>query len=208
MKKILHVLRSKKFSGAENVAINIISNLSGEYNMYYVSPEGPIKNTLAERNINYIPMKNLSLLNLFKVVKDNKPDIIHAHDFTATILSAMVSFNTPVVSQIHQYPNWLNKICIRSILFLIVSIKVSQFIVVTPAINNSLIFKKFLKRKTKVIENMVDLNVVREKSRVPTDLAYDIIFLGRLVDVKDPIRFINIISKVIKKTFNKSCNNW
>ena len=41
-KKILHVLSSDKYSGAENIAAYIVKNLGDEYDMMYVSQEGPI----------------------------------------------------------------------------------------------------------------------------------------------------------------------
>ena len=43
-KNILHLLSSNKYSGAENVACTIIKNT--KENIYYCSPNGPIKENL------------------------------------------------------------------------------------------------------------------------------------------------------------------
>ena len=93
--KILHILRSNKFSGAENVVCQIINIFKTDKNfeMVYVSPEGPIKDTLKEKNINYIPIKKLSFLEIKRVINEYKPDVIHAHDFTASVLVAITKFN-------------------------------------------------------------------------------------------------------------------
>ena len=62
-KNILHLLASNSYSGAENVVCTIIDNFN-EYNMYYCSPDGPIKKTLEDRNIKFIPLKRLSILKI------------------------------------------------------------------------------------------------------------------------------------------------
>ena len=51
MKKILHVLQSNTFSGAENVVVYIINSLENDYNFVYSSANGQIKETLEENKI-------------------------------------------------------------------------------------------------------------------------------------------------------------
>ena len=53
MLKVLHLLSSDRFSGAENVVCQIITAFDGdsEVEHLYVSPEGPIRETLKEKNI-------------------------------------------------------------------------------------------------------------------------------------------------------------
>ena len=53
MKKILHVLQSNTFSGAENVVVYIINSLENDYNFVYSSANGQIKETLEENKIKY-----------------------------------------------------------------------------------------------------------------------------------------------------------
>ena len=53
-KRVLHLLASNSYSGAENVVCTIIDNCS-EYDMYYCSPDGPIRKSLEDRKINFIP---------------------------------------------------------------------------------------------------------------------------------------------------------
>ena len=41
-KKVLHILASNSFSGAENVVCTIVKNMTDEYDMYYCCPQGDI----------------------------------------------------------------------------------------------------------------------------------------------------------------------
>ncbi|MDC7783892.1 glycosyltransferase [Priestia megaterium] len=198
-KKILHILSSNKYSGAENIATCIITNLSKQYESAYVSPNGPIKDALEERGVTYFPIESNSISNIKKVVKDWKPDIIHAHDFGATIKSSLASSNIPIVSHIHQNPTWLKKLNLRSLIFFMSCFRISHIVAVTPAIVDSAVFASFFKNKVSVIENTVDTKLVIEKSRVCCNEHYDLAFIGRLVDVKDPLRFINIVDNLVKK---------
>ena len=56
--KVLHLLQSNRFSGAENIACQIISMCSEEkIEFAYASPDGPIRDALKERNIKFLPIK-------------------------------------------------------------------------------------------------------------------------------------------------------
>ena len=58
--KVLHLLQSNRFSGAENVVCQIIDmfRTDKDIEMVYCSPDGPIKETLTERKIRFVPLKN------------------------------------------------------------------------------------------------------------------------------------------------------
>lgn len=198
-KKVLHILSSNGFAGAENVAMCIINNLSENYEFAYTSPMGSIEKTLQSREITYMPMEKLSIVQIRKIIHQWEPDIIHAHDFTATIKSLLASFTLPVVSHIHQNPAWLRRVNAFSILFFLACLKVKKIIVVSPVIKESTFMSGLFNKKTKVIKNIVDLKWIAEKAVVPSEKRYDIAFIGRFEEVKDPLRFIRIISQVVKK---------
>ena len=92
------------------MAAYIIKDLNDDYEMLYTSPNGPIKDSLIDRNINYMAMEKLSIKEIKNIINIFKPDIIHAHDFTATVKCAMINSKIPVISHIHQNPNWLKGI--------------------------------------------------------------------------------------------------
>ena len=67
--KILHILNSNKFSGAENVAITIINNMKNDNEIIYVSPEGQIREHLQENNIDYEPVRKVCIKEIKRVIK-------------------------------------------------------------------------------------------------------------------------------------------
>jgi hypothetical protein len=60
MKRILHILSTNTLSGAENVAADICMMFRDEYEMAYCSLDGPIKDSLCGRGVNFIPLKKLN----------------------------------------------------------------------------------------------------------------------------------------------------
>ena len=53
--RVLHVLKSSIYSGAENVAITIIKQLNNRFEFIYVATDGPIREKLEEEKIPQIP---------------------------------------------------------------------------------------------------------------------------------------------------------
>ena len=92
MKKvIIHLINSISFSGLENVACDIIKNSSSDFKHIYVTQDGPIIDSLKEKNISYEIINKMSIKELKRVIKKYNVDIIHAHDFTAAIQLAVKS---------------------------------------------------------------------------------------------------------------------
>ena len=101
MPRVLHLLSTNRFSGAENVACQIIRMFSDlpEYDMAYCSPDGPIADAVKSKGIFFLPMDRLSLCEIKRVIAAYKPDIIHAHDITRQpaglfVISKSVSFRS------------------------------------------------------------------------------------------------------------------
>ena len=88
--KILHLLQSGHFSGAENVVCQIIGLMKDELDiqMAYCSRDGQIRETLKEREIEYYPIKELTVAEIKRIIREYKPDIIHAHDMRASFVAA------------------------------------------------------------------------------------------------------------------------
>lgn len=201
MKKVLNVLQSNQFSGAENVVIFISKELEDEYSFIYSSQKGPIQEVLDKYFLKHELMNTLNLKNLKKVVKSNKPDIIHAHDVRATILSAIVKKNQRLVSHMHVNNSNMRKLNIKTLLLLFISSRVDQFIWVSQSCYENYIFKKFIERKSIVLENVISENDVLQKLSEDTNsYNYDITFVGRLTYQKNPLKFLNICKK-LKKSY-------
>ena len=89
--RVMYVLNTSSFSGAENVIITIIKNLPPEVEAYYVSLDGRIREKLFEEKIKFYPLPKVNAHNLKKAIKEVEPDIIHAND---TVASVTVTFNS------------------------------------------------------------------------------------------------------------------
>jgi len=201
--KVLHILNTAKFSGAENVVITIIESfgkLSEDTEFIYVSPEGSIRDILKEKNINYEPVRAISVSELRRVIKKYKPDIIHAHDFTASIIAAVSAGKIPVISHIHNNSPWLKKYCLNSFVYGISCIKYKNIIGVSNSVFSEYVFGRFIRKKASVIGNPIDTSKVIELAeKSATEEKYDVCFLGRLCGPKDPVRFIDIVKKLNEK---------
>ena len=199
---ILHILNSNKFSGAENVAIKIIENVNRnkEFECFYMSPNGEISKILNSKNINYIPVKRLSCREIKKMSQKYGVDIIHAHDFRASILSAFSRSKAKVISHIHKNDPRMKTVNVFSLIYLISTYKYKNILMVSNEIEKEFKFNNIIKEKVKTIGNPVDIETIIEKSLEPIDNKekYDVVFLGRLSKEKDPIEFIEIIKEIKK----------
>lgn len=195
-KRILHILSSNSFSGAENVAMTIIKNSEKKYEVGYASVEGPIRATLEQKKIEFVPMQELSVMEIRRIIKEWEPEIIHAHDFKSSIKTALATFKIPIIAHIHQSPEWFKNYNIKSISVLMASVRFKKIIFVTPTLLESAKVLKNIQDKIIVISNIIDINDVYIKSKEEViSNRYDLAFIGRLEEVKNPLRFIEIVKK-------------
>lgn len=192
--KILHLLSCNSFSGAENVACTIIESLDKEYECIYCSPNGAIKDMLLDKDINYYPLSKMSLSEIKKALKDIKPDIIHAHDYKASCIAALLSKN--VIAHIHGNKLFMRKKNIKSLIFKIISKRFKKIIFVSDSCFNDYIYKKSISNKSVILYNTVDKNEIINKSKEYKTKKYDLIFIGRLVYEKNPEKLFEIIKRL------------
>ena len=117
--KIMHLLQSDRFSGAENVVCQIMELFRNdpEIEMVYVSPDGPIADSLKDRNVSFMGLKKLDFLNVRRAIKEINPDIIHAHDVSAGVLAALIApRQVKVVSHMHVNNSNMAKTNIKTII--------------------------------------------------------------------------------------------
>ena len=118
--KILFLLKSHEYSGAENVILTLMQLLPAEYETYYASPDGPIRKTVRAKGQNFIALNKPNLKSVRSTIDKIKPDIIHASDFSMSVLATMASSGIPIISHLHNNPTWIklknnfNKIGIRN----------------------------------------------------------------------------------------------
>ncbi|MFL4357994.1 glycosyltransferase [Streptococcus uberis] len=198
--KILHLLQSNKFSGAENVVCQIIEICKDEQiEMAYSSPEGPIRKTLEGMDITYLPLKKISLIELFLLKRKYKPDVIHTHDTKMTFLGFIITIftKTKLISHIHGNHFNLRKLNLKSFLLLISSLKTDVIFWVSKGSLTDYYFKEIVSKKSRVLPNIIDKEKLFKKLELDSNIyEFDGIFLGRLNDIKDPLRALDIIRRV------------
>lgn len=194
--RILHLLKSTSYSGAENVVISIMKNCS-QHEMIYASPDGPIKERVKNEGLIFYPIEQVSVKEIRKVIEEVKPDVIHAHDFSMSIYAAWASNKISVISHLHNNPLWIKKLHPKTMLYLWSTRKYKRILAVSDAIEREFLFSELFASKIEVLGNVVDGAVVRKKAEESNpDTQYDIVFLGRLSSQKSPIYFCKIIEQL------------
>jgi len=200
--KVLHILNTNKFSGAENVVCQIINMFKNDTNMemIYCSPDGQIRQALADRNIPFAPINSLSVSEIKRVISEQKPDVIHSHDITASIVAVVASKGVKVINTIHGNSFLMRKISLKSILYACAAKKASHIFWVSKSSLDNFKFKKSVSSKSSVLYNVIDgeflYKRMAEDKRESGD--YDIAYVGRLSTEKNPLRLMDVIALCVK----------
>ena len=199
--RVMHVLNTNKFSGAEKVVIEIINKSSDQYEMYYCSPSGTINNNLKKNNIKHIELDSLNSRKSFKKAIDlAKPDIIHAHDIRATFFSSIYSGKIPVVSHLHGNSDQMKRVSLKSLMYLYSSFFVKHIIAVSKSVLKDYKYSSFITKKTSVLYNFVDKeNLMKSVEKDTNIYDFDFVFLGRLSFEKNPLKIAEISSRILEE---------
>lgn len=202
--KVLHLISTSSFSGAENVACQIINLFKDEssYDMRYCAVIGKNKEALEIRKIPVLKLDKFNIHNIKKAIREYNPDIIHAHDPKSTIASVIASRGKKIIAHIHSNHRYMRKISIKSCIFhFYIEKRTSDIIWVSDSALNEYIFNKKINKKTNsiVLRNVVNPNELKDIAiNDKNKYSFDLVFLGRMEDVKNPLRFIDIISQIQK----------
>lgn len=200
--KVLHLLSTSKFSGAENVACQIIKMISNDdrFDMVYCSPDGDIKNTLIEKGIKFRPLHSLSVSNVKKAIQEQNPDIIHAHDMKASFIAALACGKIPLVSHIHNNAYNSRGISLKSIAYTFAGFKAKHIFWVSDTSFSGYFFHNMFKSKSSILYNIIDVDALIENMKKDnTEYDYDIIYVGRLTYPKNPQRLLKVLKQAIGK---------
>lgn len=203
MKKILYLLSSNTFSGAENVICTIINNLDEQYDAAYCSPFGPIESIINNRGIKYIGIPKINCKNLKKIIKEYKPDIIHANDYKSSVIAALSGFKGTIISHLHSNCEFSKTWNLKTLIYNYTISRYSKIIGVSDKVYEDAIFREKMKNKYITIYNYINEKEIIEKSNqfLPEE-EYDLFFLGRLNEEKNPQMYIEIINR-LKEDFKQ-----
>ena len=196
--KVMHVLNSRIYSGAEKVVCQIIKSFRGEVEMVYCSPDSEIvRQMLSEQEVTFLPMEKMSTAELKRVIAEQKPDLIHAHDMRASFFSALCCGKIPLVSHIHNNAYDARGLSPKTVAYLLAGFKAKHILWVSNSSYEGYAFHKFFAKKSSVLYNIIDTEVIFDKkARDENTYDYDMIYVGRLTFQKDPQRLMRLCARL------------
>ena len=200
---VVHLLKSNVFSGAESVVFRIMDIFrNSNIQMIYVCRRGPIEEKIKRNDFQYYLLDSFNPLEVAKCIKKIKPHIIHAHDYSAGTLAGLLA-KEHVISHLHSNPTWASTINMKSISYRCASRYFDKILGVSDAVFNNYIFANDIKDRYFTLHNIIDENeVVIKSQREYRGEKYDLIYLGRLMNEKQPLEFIRIVNELINRKLN------
>lgn len=200
--RIIHMLCSNSYSGAENVVCQIVNTFKGNerYEFVYASPDGPIRDALKERDVNFVPMTAATLGEFKRVIRKVKPDIVHAHDMRAGFFASLACGNIPLVSHIHNNNFDSQGFSLKSVMYYFTAQKAKHIFWVSKSSYEGYAFHEKFEKKSSVLYNVIDSAAVYKKaSEDAKEYVYDIVYVGRLTFQKNPQRLVKVLAGVFQK---------
>ena len=199
--KVLHVLNSRIYSGAEKVVCQIVHMFEGEVEMVYCSPYSEIvESMLQQEKVKYLPVDNLVPQQLSRIIREQKPDIIHAHDMRASFVSALCCGSIPLVSHIHNNAYDSRGLSVKSVAYLLAGFRAKHILWVSRSSFEGYFFHKFFAKKSSVLFNIIDLQQVYDKrDQDENQYQFDAIYIGRLTFQKNPQRLMQLCAMMKQK---------
>ena len=196
--KVMHVLNSRIYSGAEKVVCQIIHAFQGEVEMVYCSPESDIVRKMVEgQGVTYLSMKTMSVSELSRVIREQKPDLIHAHDMRAGFFSALCCGNIPLVSHIHNNAYDARGLSPKTVGYLLAGFRAKHIFWVSQSSFDGYAFHKLFAKKSSVLYNVIDTDEIYTKlSQDSNSYDYDLIYVGRLTYQKNPQRLLRLCARL------------
>ena len=198
--KVMHVLNSRIYSGAEKVVCQIIKSFRDDagMEMVYCSPDSEIvRQMLSEQGVTYLPMETMSTKELGRVIAEQKPDLIHAHDMRASFFSALCCGRIPLVSHIHNNAYDARGLSPKTVAYLLAGFRAKHILWVSNSSYEGYAFHKLFAKKSSVLYNIIDTEQIFEKKAKDNNTYdYDMIYVGRLTYQKDPQRLMRLCARL------------
>lgn len=201
--KAMHILNTGDYSGAEHVVIDFIQSVRDTCEGVYVSREGTIQELLKKEGIEHYVLKHMSPFEIKKLLAQIKPDVIHAHDYTAGVACSVFGRRFPVISHLHNNPPWIQQKNARSFAYRMAAKRFQSILSVSEAIMDEYVFGNEFFANTKVVGNPFDASKIRSFAEDgASGEGVDVLFCGRLAAQKNPLLFLEIIFRLKERIPN------
>ena len=201
------------------MAFDIIQNLPEGYECRYLARKGVIEDHLKKAGMDYVLVDKLTPAVIRREAKAYGADILHANDFTASVLSPFACPDIPVISHLHSNPTWMQQKNLKSLAFKLALPRLKKVILVSDSIRDEYVYASALADKAVVLGNPFSVKAVIEKAGAGSGVAddgsegadsckYDLLYCGRLTPEKNPLGFLKIVdlyvhgknSKILEKS--------
>ena len=199
--KVLHVLYSDIYTGAEKVAAQIIKAFEGQVDMAYCSLESDsVWEILDGMGIKHYGFTELTPASLKKIIREYAPDVIHAHDMRTSFVAALCCGSIPLVSHIHNNAYDSRGLSMKSIAYLAAGFKAKHILWVSNSSYEGYCFHKLFAKKSSVLYNIIDAQqIYNMRESDSNSYNFDVIYLGRLTYQKDPQRLMRLCALLKEK---------
>ena len=196
--KVLHVLYSDIYTGAEKVAAQIIKAFEGQVDMAYCSLESDsVWEILDGMGIKHYGFTELTPASLKKIIREYAPDVIHAHDMRTSFVAALCCGSIPLVSHIHNNAYDSRGLSMKSIAYLAAGFKAKHILWVSNSSYEGYCFHKLFAKKSSVLYNIIDAQqIYNMRESDSNSYNFDVIYLGRLTYQKDPQRLMRLCARL------------
>ena len=219
MKKLLFIINTYKPGAIPNI-LNIIIPRLKDFSIYILTLEDTEEELIRytgslQYNIETINTSRFNLpktlLLLKKKIATIDPDIIHSHMGRADIFSALTKTNQPVfITTMHimkrlSLSNGLFNLTMLA--YYLIDYRVNMRVSISNIVKNSW-YNNYLSSPNTVIYNPVIIKPEQEKEfRVISDMKkFNILFVGRLIKIKNPMLILYLMHDVINKYPNIHLN--
>jgi glycosyltransferase involved in cell wall biosynthesis len=182
--KILHILNSGSWGGAEKMVSRLL-HLFNEEELAVLCLKGELTSYFEERGIIVFQVDKLNILSIINSCRIFKPNIVHAHDFRATIFVQFCCHNVRIISHIHQNPEWLYKYRIMVVIYDYIFSRNTEYVTVSEGV-------KLNVERRQVIPNFVEDLTMRDCAE---GKRYLLGYFGRLESEKNPLLFIDLVNE-------------
>jgi len=180
------------------VVCQIIHMFQGEVEMVYCSPYSEIvEDMLRQEQVTYLPVSSLVPGELKRIIREQKPDVIHAHDMRASFVASLCCGRIPLISHIHNNAYDARGLSAKSVGYLYGGMKAKKIIWVSNSSYEGYLFHKFFAKKSMVLYNIIDTEqIFAKKAQDENTYDYDMIYVGRLTYQKDPQRLMRLCARL------------
>ena len=195
-KKIMFLVCVGGYSGAENMTLLIGDEfVRRKYEVLYCSPNGEIERYIRiyHSKIQHVALEAFKFREIKKKVKLYHPNMIYAVDFRASLIASLLGHR--YIIHLHNNPNWIRKASPFTFMLWYAMQHSQGNICVSDSIINEFVFSKWITNKTKTIFNVIDEQKIVDLANMPTtdNCMYEIGFIGRITEQKDPVRFLKLV---------------